>query len=398
VKYNLKKPKQQLAKKDDTKMFSMDNTKPIYERSTRYDGTVYGGCGAIKNLISSLQIKETFDKKVDIFKEHHGYTEGDHILNFGLASLCGAERLEDINTFRNDKAFVKAMGAKKLPASSTAGDFCRRFKEEDIETLMNSINDIRVSVWKMQTQEFLSVARIDADGTFVETGSECTEGADFTYKKTYGYHPLVVSLANTQEPLFIVNRSGNRPSHEGAHHYLNKAINVCKEAGFKKIILRGDTDFSQTAFLDNWDEQGIQFVFGHDASRSYLARAYDLDENNWNRLAREKHYVEMEYQRSKKEKHKKKKIEEREYKNLELEYEEYSEFMVKPSKAKKEYRVVVIRKMIKVHKGQELLAPEIKYFFYITNMDIPAREVISIKKMLLRLLEWSSKHSLKNLF
>jgi hypothetical protein len=33
------------------------------------------------------------------------------------------------------------------------------------------------------------------------------------------YHPLVVSLANTSEPLFLVNRSGNRPSHEHADVY-----------------------------------------------------------------------------------------------------------------------------------------------------------------------------------
>ena len=33
-----------------------------------------------------------------------------------------------------------------------------------------------------------------------------------------GHHPLVVSLANTGEPLYLVNRRGNRPSSEGAVH------------------------------------------------------------------------------------------------------------------------------------------------------------------------------------
>jgi len=54
-----------------------------------------------------------------------------------------------------------------------------------------------------------------------------------------GYHPLVISLANTAEPLYLVNRSGNRPSHEGAAGRLDQGIALCLEAGFKKVLLRG---------------------------------------------------------------------------------------------------------------------------------------------------------------
>ena len=68
-----------------------------------------------------------------------------------------------------------------------------------------------------QPSDFFECARIDADGVFVPTGSECAEGVDYSgHKREWGYHPLVVSLANTQEPLFLVNRTGARPSHEGA--------------------------------------------------------------------------------------------------------------------------------------------------------------------------------------
>jgi len=66
-----------------------------------------------------------------------------------------------------------------------------------------------------------------------------------------GYHPLVLSLANTGEPLFVVN-AAERPSHEQAAFYFDRAIDLCRRAGFQKICLRGDTDFTQSEHLDRW--------------------------------------------------------------------------------------------------------------------------------------------------
>ena len=118
---------------------------------------------------------------------------------------------------------------------------------------MEAINTARLRVWAQQPADFFHEAIIDVDGTLVATDAECKEGVDIAYDGTWGYHPLVVSLANTGEPLYLVNRSGNRPSHERAHVYLDKAIALCRRAGFRRIYLRGDTDFSQTKHLDRWD-------------------------------------------------------------------------------------------------------------------------------------------------
>jgi hypothetical protein len=85
---------------------------------------------------------------------------------------------------------------------------------------------------------------------------------------------LVISMAHTKEPLYLVNRSGNRPSHEGAAACFDQSIVLCQEAGFQSILLRGDTDFSQTAHLDRWDTQAdVQFLFGIDAMKPLVARA-----------------------------------------------------------------------------------------------------------------------------
>jgi hypothetical protein len=114
--------------------------------------------------------------------------------------------------------------------------------------------------------DFFGEAILDVDGTVVGTDAECKQGIDLSYNGAWGYHPLVVSLANTAGVLYLVNRSGNRPSSEQALAYYGQAIALCRQAGFQRIVLLGDTKFSQTEHLDGWDDAGdIRFLFGLEA-------------------------------------------------------------------------------------------------------------------------------------
>ena len=72
------------------------------------------------------------------------------------------------------------------------------------------------------------------DGTLVETTGACKAGMDIAYNGVWGYHPLVVSLAETGEVLRLVNRSGNRPSHDGAAEQVDRVLWLCLRAGFRR--------------------------------------------------------------------------------------------------------------------------------------------------------------------
>ena len=116
------------------------------------------------------------------------------------------------------------------------------------------------------------------------------QGVDIAYDGTWGYHPLIISLANTGEVISIVNRPGNRPSHEGAAEQLDLTILLCRQAGFRRIYLRGDTDFTQTTQLDAWDAEGVMFLFGIDAMPNLKALAEDLPASAWSELQRPPRY------------------------------------------------------------------------------------------------------------
>src|SRR6266571_3190346 len=262
-----------------------------YEIGDRGRGIVYGGIGAMHLLVRKLGLADAIDDRLHLLKMHMPFHESDHVLNFAYNALCDGTCLEDIELRRNDEVFLDALGARRIPDPTTAGDFCRRFTAADVHTLLDVFNDIRSKVWAGQPEKFFAQARIDLDGTLVETYGECKQGMDISYKGIWGYHPLVVSLANTNEVLSVINRSGNRPSHEGAAAEVDRALQVCFQGGFRQVLVRGDTDFTQTKQLDRWDDDPrVRFIFGANATANlhYLA---DLVPNEaWQPLVRPPRY------------------------------------------------------------------------------------------------------------
>jgi hypothetical protein len=177
----------------------------------------------------------------------------------------------------------------------------------------------------------------------------------------------VVSLANTKEPLYLLNRSGNRPSHEHAAGYLDKSIALCREAGFKSVLLRGDTDFTQSRELDRWDGDQVEFVFGIDAMPNLVEHADHLPKSAWELLTRPARYEVKTTPRQRPRNVKEDVVRQREFQNIRLLSEDVAEFAYQPTACKKIYRMVVVRKNLSVGKGQNLLFDDVRYFFYITN-------------------------------
>jgi hypothetical protein len=338
-----------------------------YEQSERVRGLASGGIGAMHQLAHHTGLVDAIDRHVEVLKVALPYHESDHVLGIAYNVLCGGTCLQDIEQRRQEEVYLDALGAQRIPDPTTAGDFCRRFDEPAIEALHAAINETRVRVWRAQPSAFFEEAVIDADGTLAETTGQCKEGMGIAYTGVWGYHPLVVSLANTGEPLFLVNRSGNRPSAEGAAELFDQARTQCREVGFQRITFRGDTDFSQTSHVDRWDRGGVRFVFGYDARANVIREADALAARAWTPLVRRPPYAVQTEPRQRPVNVKKATIFEREFKNLRLEAEAVAEFPYQPTACAKAYRMVVVRKNVSVEQGDQRLFDEIRYFFYLTN-------------------------------
>jgi hypothetical protein len=311
-------------------------------------------------------------------KIHLPYHESDHVLNLAYNALCDGDCLEDLELRRNDEVYLNALGARRIPDPTTAGDFCRRFEPQDVRELQEVYHEARLQAWAGQPAEFFDQARVDMDGVLVPTDGECKEGMDIAYNGVWGYHPLAVTLANTGETLSIVNRSGNRPSHEGAAAEVDRVLEVCFAGGFRKVLLRGDTDFTQTKHLDRWtDDPRVRFIFGIDSMTNLEFLADELPNEAWKTLERPPRYQVKTKPRRRPQNVKERIVRERGYKNLQLVGEEVAEFDYRPTACGKTYRMVVVKKWIDESKGQSVLFRSYRYFFYLTNdRELTPAEVV----------------------
>ncbi len=376
--------KRRLARRLDKFNYPADLEQPMlgaghvqYELSGRGVGTAYGGMGLIQRLVQELGLAAEIDQRLCLFKFHLPYHESDHVLNLAYNALCDGRCLEDLEQRRQDEAYLNLLAAERIPDPTTAGDFCRRFSESDLAQLHAAYDVVRKKVWARQPAEFFAEACIDADGTLVGTSGECKQGMDMSYKGLWGYHPLLVSLANTGEVLRLINRPGNRPSHEGAAEQLDQCILLCRGAGFRKIRLRGDTDFSQLRHLDRWHEQpDVRFLFGLKVVALQQIEADDLweDESAWKRLKRPPKYRVETKRRGRRKRLKQQLVEQRGYKDIRLVEEWVAERPYRPPGCKHTYRLVIVRKNLEVREAkdpqqpqQQRLFPDYRYFIYITN-------------------------------
>ena len=346
-----------------------------YEVGAQPEGMSYGGIAAVHRLVTKLGLVEGTDATLKLLKVHLPYHESDHaclcvarlparsaqagrqVLNLTYNIMCGGTRLEDIERLRHDGAYMNALSAPLIPDPTTAGDFTRRFTKADVIGLMDCINAVRSKLWRTRAASLLSpVAYIDVDGTSAPTYGQKKGGMDISYKGVWGYAPLIVSLANTKEVLYVVNRPGNASSHQGAAPWIDAAIGMVKPHA-KRVCLRGDTDFSLTGQLDlparsaqagRW-AKNVDFIFGMDCNHALRTRAEALDEGAWQRL----HRPVAPQKRQRRDNEKQRIVKARGYLKLAL------------------------RKNISKAKGEQTLFDEIRYFFYITTRhDLTPAEVV----------------------
>ena len=178
-------------------------------------------------MVQRLGLVKDIDKHLHLLKVHLPYHESDHVLEPDLQPAGRRAAAGGHRTAAPRRGLSQRSGSRADSDPTTAGDFTRRVSAARTSlVLQECINRARLAVWKVQPEGFLQEAFIDVDGTIAETYGECKEGMDISYKGIWGYAPLIVSLANTKEVLYLVNRPGNAASHSGSVEWIDRAVEL----------------------------------------------------------------------------------------------------------------------------------------------------------------------------
>jgi hypothetical protein len=352
---------------------------------TEDDGiaTPYGGLALAAGLVQRLGLTKLLADGLKLLRSRRPFSEADHVLTHAYNLYIGGGCIEDIGHLQGSEAVRRMLGAERLPDPTTAGDFLRRFGPAELKQLDACIDEAQQRVWKHRYgKRKQELALVDLDSHVRPVYGAKKEGADFSYKGTWAYHPLVITLAGTQEVLRLVNRPGNVASAEDAEVHLADVMPMLCDR-FRRVVVRGDSAFCNRHVIETCErfEQSFAIVMAGYPNVQELAES--LPEYRWRpfvpRSVRERPSVPRERRRKRPKERRRARARARCKRDLHLVRQWLTEVPYQPARCDRSYRLIIRRQLIEETDQQGQLFERYRYRFALTNIaDASAQEVLDL--------------------
>jgi len=205
-----------------------------------------------------------------------GHDRGKVVCDLAVMLADDGKRISDLATLRDQPRLFG-----EVASDPTAW----RALEAADETVLDRINqaraNARATAWAAGVDPGFYV--IDIDATLVGAHSE-KEHAAPTYKRGFGFHPLMAYLDGTGEALAGMLRPGNAGSNTAADH-----VRVLDDALFQlpvdptdvQVIMRADTAGCTHQFLEACVERDVRFVVGHELNINIAKVLVETPDHHW---------------------------------------------------------------------------------------------------------------------
>jgi hypothetical protein len=344
------------------------------------DATTYGGLALAASLMRSLGIAPDLNRDLSLLAAHRPFHESDHVLTHVYNLYAGGTCIEDIADLQTSEPVRRMLGAERIPDPTTAGDFLRRFDADSLKTLDQVIDRAQEKVWKRRYgKRQAERAIVDLDSCVRPVYGDQKEGTDFTYKGSFGYHPLVISLAGTLECLRLINRSGNTASADGSESHLRELFPMLGRH-FKQLIVRGDSAFAKQAIFDACEESGHFFAVVSPQQQSFARLFEALPAEVWKPYRpREPKAVRQVKRRKRGPNRRRQRARGRNKRDLQLKKQWIAEIAYQPDRSQKLYRLIARYQEIEEHEQGHLFMLT-RFRFALSNLpsSVSAEEVIDL--------------------
>lgn len=335
------------------------------------DSTPYGGLSLAARVVSCLRLPQAIDTVLNLLRAHRPFSESDHVLTHAYNLFVGGTCIEDIAHLQTSEPVRRLLGAGRIPDPTTAGDFLRRFGVEDLSALDTAIDEAQCRAWKLaHGKRKRDLALVDMDSHVHAVYGHQKEGTDFTYKGNFGYHPLAITMAETQECLRLVNRPGNVASADGAAALLGDVLPMLKRH-FHRVVVRGDSAFARQEIYEACEAHGQDFAIVSPCHQNFEEIAESLEEKLWKPFRSSPvspGKCRTPRRRKRGRNVRRHKARARGKRDLKLERQWLAEVEYRPSRSKHCYRLVIRRQRIEESNQGELFETW-RYRFVITNMS-----------------------------
>lgn len=340
----------------------------LHARVEASESTALGGLALAVGLVARVRVAQSIDERVSLLHSRRPYHESDHVLIHVYNLFVGGSAIEDIADLQQSEPVRRMLGASRIPDPSTAGDFLRRFDRKSIAGLDEAIDEAQERVWKRRYgNRKCALGIVDLDSHVRHVYGNQKEGADFTYKGGFGYHPLVISLAETQECLRLVNRSGNTTSADGAAQEIAELVPLLARR-FEQVLVRGDSAFARQDIFDVCDENGLHFAMVSGAQQNFAALAESLDERCWRPFRGTEELRSHERKTRRRGRNLRRlRARRRGKRDLKLEKQWLAEIDYRPARSEKAYRLIIRKQRIEESEQGELFELW-RYRYVLTNL------------------------------
>lgn len=209
-------------------------------------------------------------------QRRRGHDRGDVLCDLAVAIADGAETISDLAVLRDQPDLFGAVASHP-----TAWRTLAAIDHDVMERIKTARAAARANAWAAGADPGFYV--IDIDATLVNAHSDKQDAAP-TWKRGFGFYPLLAYLDATGEALAGVLRPGNAGSGTASDHIgvlADALAQLPVDPAECEVIVRADSAGWSHDFVDECRDRHVRFVIGHQLTVEIASVLVNLPARAW---------------------------------------------------------------------------------------------------------------------